>query len=93
MPRARRSVGVYLTPNLPQTMTTPKAQAARDATLGCVQAAHTLLLQASSTACDLRGWCDQYHAIGDEADRVQELIRDLIHAPAPTSHDSEPRTP
>lgn len=71
---------------------TPKARAARDAALGYVDAAHALLLKAAGVACDLRGWSDQWQAIGDHADKIKALWHALNDAPLPTSHDSEPHT-
>lgn len=71
---------------------TPRARATRDATLGFIEAAETLLFKAAQSSSSLRGWHDQWLAIGDTADKVQALRRQLQHAPAPTSHDQEPRT-
>lgn len=70
-----------------------KARASRDATLGYIQAAQSLLLKAAGTACDLQGWADQWQAIGDQADAVKDLWHKCNDAPLPTGHDYENTEP
>lgn len=66
---------------------TPRTLAAHDATLGFVQAAHSLMVQASSVSADLQGWVDEWAAIDAAADAVQALHKRIMEAPRPTGHD------
>jgi len=68
---------------------TPKAQAARTATLGLIDAAQTLLYQAAQTSCDLQGFADEWRAIGDHADATKALWHRVNAAPLPTGHDHD----
>lgn len=69
---------------------TPRTIASRDATLGFIEAAESLLYRAAEESSDLRGWVDEWHAIGRTADKVKELRRKIQQSPAPTGHASEP---
>ena len=72
---------------------TAKTKAARDATLGFVEAAQTLLYKAANESCDLQGWADEWQDTGDTADAVKALWHRLNDAPLPTGHDYEEPAP
>lgn len=69
---------------------TPSQQKARDArklALALIQQAQELLYNAAQTACPLKGWADQWTAIGDHADATKALWHRVSQAPHPLDHD------
>jgi hypothetical protein len=70
---------------------TALAQLHRQRALDLIAKAQAILSEAAQTANPLRGWSDEWKAIGDHYDATKALWHRCNSAPLPTTHDSEPR--
>lgn len=51
-----------------------------------IEQARALMYEATQITCDLRGWSDLWHEIGDHADKTKALWHKVNNAPRPSGH-------